>query len=262
MPYFHLQTAELVGHLLHLASVSLGQTTVHLADVLIYGLCNGSGSLTLCARADHLLLSIRQRNAHTRHSAGVAHQCLAHHVGNRHSVLARSVQTLLLSYQVIHGRKQRLQCLLVACKGRHLLQARTLHGTADNAKRRLGAHKLVDARHVALRRLHALLHDGLQLRLDNDSVIRLVDEGLHGSAKPLDRVHGITAQRGDVGERVHAFLETVGLALRGRQRSLQLLNAARHLHNSVLAFYIEQHTHSYIIACHNFSIYKLFLKNQ
>ena len=113
---------------------------------------------------------------------------LAHHVGDRHGILARGVQSLLLGDEVVHGREQGLKRLAAAGKRSHLLKPCPLHRAPDHSQFTLRPHKLVDGGHVLPCGFHALLHHGLQLRLHHGRIVRLVDKGLHRGGEVADTV--------------------------------------------------------------------------
>ena len=187
----YLQGAELVGHLLHVASVGLGETLVHLAHVVRYGLGEGLCPRVFVTCLDKLLLLVGKCYTYPRERTHVAHQCLAHQVGNAHGILARGVQPFLLGQKVVHGRQKRFQRVALAGERGELLQAAALHRAANDTQLRLGTHHLVDSGHVSVSGRHPLPHHGCQLRLRFRGGVSLVYERLHSGAQLLKAAHAI-----------------------------------------------------------------------
>lgn len=184
----YLQSAKGVGKLLGFTGICLGHLCVHVAYIVRDGFRNGLGTLALVAVLDHLGLRIRQGDADPSHGRSVAHQCLAHEVGNAYRILARSAEATLLDNEVVHGGQQRQQSAALTRESGQLLQTAPLYRTAHNAKFRLGRYGLVHRFRVSFRGVHALTHHGRQLGLRLRCRIALGDERLHGTGKLLKAI--------------------------------------------------------------------------
>ena len=153
--------------MLPFSSISLGKFCIHVAHIVGDDLSEHGGTLALITKLQYLLLSIGKSDSHSLQNLHLSLHCLSHHIADTHRILVGGIETILLSYEVVHGWDEHIQALLVLQERRHLLCATQLHLVTDNTQFLLGRAEILHTLDFCVSSPHTLAHDGLQLCLSH-----------------------------------------------------------------------------------------------